>query len=148
MNQSGILVKEECIAAFKEIKDKHQWKYVIFKLSNDKQFIEVYKKVEMSTYDEFVKLFRIDECFYALYEFNYQTEDRGPASKIVLFSWTPEDCQKEKMIYASSRVIFQNKISPHIPSVEATDQEDLEEENVTRRIQQKRIIRPPLKYLF
>lgn len=54
---------------------------------------------------------------------------------------TPENSQKEKMIYASSRVIFQNKISPHIPSVEATDQEDLDEENVIERILQKRIIR-------
>ncbi|KAJ7318653.1 cofilin [Desmophyllum pertusum] len=141
MNSSGIRVKEECVAAFNEIKDNHRWKYVIFKLSDNKQSIAVSKKVRTSTYEDFIKLFRMDECLYALYEFTYQTEDRGPASKIVFFSWTPEDSQEERMIYASSRVLFQNKISPHMPSVEATEQDDLEEENVTSRIHQKRIIR-------
>lgn len=80
-------MKEECIEAFKEIKDKHQWKYVIFKLSDDKQFIVVSKKVKESSYDEFLEHFRMDECLYALYEFNYHTEDKVPASKIVFFSW-------------------------------------------------------------
>lgn len=32
-------------------------------------------------------LFVGDECFYALYDFAYETEDRGPVSKIVFFSW-------------------------------------------------------------
>lgn len=79
-------MKEECVAAFKEIKRK-QWKYVIFKVTENRRHIAVWKKVRKSTYGDFLKLFVGGECFYALYDFAYETEDRGPVSKIVFFSW-------------------------------------------------------------
>ena len=58
-----------------------------------------------ASWEDFVNEFPKDDCIYAIYDFNYETNEvpKRKVSKIVYFYWAPEGSKiKAKMVYSSA----------------------------------------------
>lgn len=94
LQASGIEVKDECTAAFEEIKLKHTLAYVVYKISDDKKSIEVEDKVEMTEeykgmqgYKNFVDKLDNKTPRYYVYSFCYTLKEGGERDKLVFIPW-------------------------------------------------------------
>jgi cofilin len=60
---------------------------VTFKISDDNTEIVVEKRVENADYDKFVSALPPNECRYAVFDFEYDTEGEGKRNKILFYVW-------------------------------------------------------------
>jgi hypothetical protein len=72
---------------FQELKLRRNYKYLTFKISNDKTEIVVEKKSTFGDYDKFLADLPENECRWAVYDFEFEKEDGGRRNKIVFYSW-------------------------------------------------------------
>jgi hypothetical protein len=79
-------VHEDCIKAFQELKLGKKLKYVIYTLSTDNKEIIVEKKSHSSDYDEYLAALPEDDCRWAVYDFEYNTNE-GTRNKILFYAW-------------------------------------------------------------
>lgn len=88
-------VHDQCIEAFNDLKLKKKYQYVIYKLSDDMNQVEVEKtapaaanKAEAEAdYKAFVASLPKDQCRYAVYDFYYETAGEGERNKILFYTW-------------------------------------------------------------
>ncbi|CAG8526612.1 3493_t:CDS:2 [Diversispora eburnea] len=118
---SGVEVNDECVKEYELLKHKKAYKYITFKISDNHEQINIEKKVQDGTYEEFVACLPENEPRYAVYDFEYEKPGEGHRSKIVFYSWIPDTARiKPKMIYASSKEAFRKKLNPSI-EIQGTD---------------------------
>jgi len=113
MSKSGVAVDNECVPKFDDLKLKKTYKYIIYRLSDDKKSIIVEKDSSEdeplgSAEDAHEKLLANlpeNDCRYAVYDFSFDKgEGEGLRSKIVFISWSPDTAPvRPKMTYASSK---------------------------------------------
>lgn len=88
---SGIVVNDEVIQRYNELKTGRKYKYVFFKMNDDLTEIVVEKTgPEHATYEEFInelKAVAIDDCRYAVFDFEWDTSDGGKRQKICFYAW-------------------------------------------------------------
>jgi cofilin len=85
---SGVAVADECLNVFQDLKLKKKYKYILYKLASDNSCIEVEKTVEEAgSYDDFVRALPVNDCRYAVYDFEYDTGGDGLRNKICFYSW-------------------------------------------------------------
>lgn len=71
-----------------ELKLGKTHKYIIYKISDNLETIEVVKRAAGdASYDDFVAELPADDCRWAVYDFDYKTADGGDRNKIVFYSW-------------------------------------------------------------
>ncbi|KAF9946971.1 cofilin, partial [Mortierella alpina] len=125
-SSSGIAVDSECLEAFQSLKIGKKFKYIIYKLSDDKKSIGVEKTSETSTYEEFVGALPEDDCRYAVYDFDFTLADGGPRNKIVFITWSPDSAKiKSKMIYASSKDALRRGLNGVAFDIQGTDFDEI-----------------------
>ncbi|KAG0032924.1 hypothetical protein BGZ82_006338, partial [Podila clonocystis] len=125
----GVAVSDSCLEAFNNLKLKHRYKYIIFKVTEDNKEIVVEKTSDDSDYEAFLKDLPKDECRYAIYEFLY--EKNGKRNKILFYSWAPDAARiKSKMIFASSRSTFRKCFIGITEDIEASDYDQVSHESV------------------
>ncbi|CAH9114044.1 unnamed protein product [Cuscuta europaea] len=74
------------------------------------------------SYDEFSASLPPDECRYAVYDFDFVTEECCKKSKIFFIAWSPETARvRNKMIYASSKDRFKRELDGIQVELQATD---------------------------
>ena len=84
---SGVSVTDEVVSEFQTIKLGKKYRFIQMKLSDDKKVIEMEKKVETSSYEDFVKQFPANNCRYAIYDFEYELGDSGQRNELVFVVW-------------------------------------------------------------
>jgi cofilin len=92
---SGVVIDSECGLRYEELKIKHKYLYIIFKLSNDKRTITVEKAAErpssLSSYEEEYNKFNEDlpdeDSRWAVYDFEFEKEGAGKRNKLTFISW-------------------------------------------------------------
>ncbi|KAL1558064.1 actin depolymerizing factor, cofilin [Salvia divinorum] len=118
---SGIAVHDECKLKFMELKTKRSHRFIVFKIE-EKQVIVEKLGEPTQTYDDFTACLPAEECRYAIYDFDYFTEENVPKSRIFFIAWCPDTAKvRSKMIYASSKDRFKRELDGIQIELQATD---------------------------
>ncbi|KAF1862637.1 hypothetical protein Lal_00013398 [Lupinus albus] len=122
---SGMAVHDDCKLRFQELKSKRSYRFILFKI--EQQQVVVDKLGEpMESYDDFMASFPTDECRYAVYDFDFTTEENCQKSKIFFIAWSPDTSRvRMKMVYASSKDRFKRELDGIQVEIQATDPSEM-----------------------
>lgn len=131
---SGVSITDECLNKFNDLRMGKKFKFIIFKIADNKKEVVVEEASAEPDYEVFRT--KLDEARdakgnpvprYAAYDVEYDLGGgEGKRSKIVFISWVPSDASTLwSMIYASTRENLKNALN--IPtSIHADDKSDIE----------------------
>ncbi|GAB2295724.1 actin depolymerizing factor, cofilin [Dionaea muscipula] len=118
---SGIAVHDDCKLRFLDLKAKRTHRFIVFKIE-EKQVIVEKLGEPTETYEDFSASLPADECRYAIYDFDYVTEENCQKSRIIFIAWSPDTAKvRSKMIYASSKDRFKRELDGIQVELQATD---------------------------
>ncbi|XP_074295108.1 actin-depolymerizing factor 1 [Silene latifolia] len=120
---SGIAVHDDCKLNFLELKAKRSHRFIVFKIEMDQKQVIVEKVGSPTeTYEDFSAALPADECRYAVFDFDFVTEENCQKSKIFFIAWCPDTARvRSKMIYASSKDRFKRELDGIQVELQATD---------------------------
>ncbi|KAG0466473.1 hypothetical protein HPP92_018053 [Vanilla planifolia] len=111
---SGMAVHDECKLKFLELKAKRTYRFIIYKIE------EKLKQVVVE--EDFIATLPTDECGYAIFDYDFVTEENCQKSKIFFIAWSPDTSRvRSKMIYASSKDRFKRELDGIQVELQATD---------------------------
>ncbi|CAN6861053.1 unnamed protein product [Brassica oleracea var. botrytis] len=124
---SGMHVNDECKVKFMELKAKRTYRYIVFKIDEKAQEVQIEKLGNPEeTYDDFENSIPENECRYAIYDFDFTTEDNCQKSKIYFIAWSPDTSRvRSKMLYASSKDRFKREMDGIQVELQATDPSEM-----------------------
>ncbi|KAF9123186.1 cofilin [Mortierella sp. 14UC] len=135
MATSGVKAHPDCVQSFMELKLQKSHKYIIYKISDDLETIEVVKTSNDADYDNFLAELPAEDCRWAVYDFAFKTADGGDRNKIVFFSWSPDNAKiKPKMLYASSKEGLRKSLNGIAAEIQGTDFDEVAYDTVLDRI--------------
>ena len=79
-------VSYECKLKFSELKTKRNYRFIIFKIENQEVVVEKVGSPD-ETYEDFNESLPADECRYAVYDFDFITDENCQKSKIFFIAW-------------------------------------------------------------
>lgn len=77
---------DECKLKFLELKTKRTHRFIIYKIE-EKQVIVDKVGEPAQSYEDFAANLPADECRYAVYDFDFFTEENVPKSRIFFVAW-------------------------------------------------------------
>ncbi|KAH6809656.1 actin depolymerizing factor 7 [Perilla frutescens var. frutescens] len=121
---SGMAVDDECKLKFLELK-KRNYRYITFKIDDQQVVVDKLGSPE-DCYDKFTSSLPADECRYAVYDFDFTTDEKCQKSKIIFVAWSPETSKvRNKMVYASSKDRFKRELDGIQVELQATDASEM-----------------------
>ncbi|XAR53594.1 hypothetical protein NMG60_11022208 [Bertholletia excelsa] len=118
-------VDDECKLKFLELKAKRNHRFIIFKIEEQRVVVEKLGSPEES-YDDFTASLPADECRYAVFDFDFTTDENVQKSKIFFIAWSPESSRvRMKMVYASSKDRFKRELDGIQVELQATDPSEM-----------------------
>jgi len=132
---SGMAVDNECKIKFLELKSKRTHRFITYKIDEKLQQITVDKiGTPGQTYDDFTASLPEKECRYAVYDFDFVTEENCQKSKIFFIAWSPDTSRvRNKMLYASSKDRFRRELDGIQCEVQATDASEIGIDNIREK---------------
>ncbi|KAL5232085.1 hypothetical protein ABZP36_030861 [Zizania latifolia] len=120
---SGIAVDDECKLRFLELKAKRTYRFIIYKIDEKRKMVVVEKVGEPTlSYNDFNASLPANECRYAIFDYDFVTEENCQKSKIFFIAWSPDTSRvRSKMIYASSKDRFKRELDGIQVELQATD---------------------------
>ncbi|RKO99490.1 hypothetical protein CXG81DRAFT_14447 [Caulochytrium protostelioides] len=135
MQSSGVTVQDDAVKAYNDLKIGKKYKFLIYKLTSDLKEIQVASSVEQGTYDDFVASLPANECRYGVFDFEYETGGEGVRNKILFYVWSPDTATiKQKMLYASSKVMLRKKLDGIYTEIQCTDLSEVAHETVLDKV--------------
>ncbi|XP_073112556.1 actin-depolymerizing factor-like [Elaeis guineensis] len=124
---SGMAVNDECKLKFLELKAKRNFRFIIFKIDEKIQQVTVEKLGQPDeSYDDFTASLPANECRYAVFDFDFVTDENCQKSKIFFISWSPDTSRvRSKMLYASSKDRFKRELDGIQVELQATDPSEM-----------------------
>ncbi|KAL5168077.1 Actin-depolymerizing factor 7 [Glycine soja] len=122
---SGMAVHDDCKLRFQELKAKRVYRFITFKIEQQQVVVD---KIGESTesYDDFQASLPADECRYAVYDFDFTTDENCQKSKIFFIAWSPDTSKvRMKMVYASSKDRFKRELDGIQVDMQATDPSEM-----------------------
>ncbi|KAI3960577.1 hypothetical protein MKX01_003751 [Papaver californicum] len=103
MATTGIWATEDCKNAFMEMKWKKFHRYIVFKIDERSKLVTVDKVGGAAeNYDDLTSSLPDNDCRYAVFDFDFVTDDNCRKSKIFFIAWAPTASRiRAKMLYAS-----------------------------------------------
>ncbi|MCO5594738.1 hypothetical protein L7F22_048771 [Adiantum nelumboides] len=131
---SGMAVDDECKLKFLELKSKRLYRYIVYKIDDKTQKIVVEKLGGPDeSYESFTGSLPEKDCRYAIYDYDYMTQENCQKSKIFFVAWSPDVSRvRTKMLYASSKDRFKRELDVTY-ELQATDPSEIEIENLKER---------------
>ncbi|KAJ7004043.1 hypothetical protein NC653_009050 [Populus alba x Populus x berolinensis] len=133
-------VNDGCKLRFLELKAKRSHRFIVFKIEEKTQQVVVETLGEpQQSYDDFTASLPIDECRYAVYDFDFTTDENVQKSKIFFVACTfgsrSPDASKirSKMLYASSKDRFRRELDGVQVELQATDPSEISLDIVKER---------------
>ncbi|CAI9767665.1 unnamed protein product [Fraxinus pennsylvanica] len=118
-------VHDECKLKFLELKAKRNYRYIVFKIENQQVIVEKLGDPQDS-YDDFTASLPASECRYAVYDFDFTTNENCQKSKIFFVAWSPETSKvRMKMVYASTKDRFKRELDGIQVELQATDPSEM-----------------------
>ncbi|KAJ0111787.1 hypothetical protein Patl1_00418 [Pistacia atlantica] len=120
-------VNDECKLKFFELKAKRNHRFIVFKIDEQIQQVTVEKVGSPEeTYDDFTNSLPANECRYAVFDFDFTTEENVQKSKIFFIAWAPDTSRvRSKMVYASSKDRFKRELDGIQVELQATDPSEM-----------------------
>ena len=85
---SGMAVHDDCKLKFLELKAKRTYRFIVYKIEEKQKQVIVEKLGEPTdSYEDFSASLPANECRYAVYDFDFMTEENVPRSRIVFIAW-------------------------------------------------------------
>ena len=127
-------VDDECKLKFLELKSKRLYRYIIYKIDDKSQKIVVEKLGGPDeSYEAFTGSLPEKDCRYAIYDYDFVTQENCQKSKIFFVAWSPDVSRvRTKMLYASSKDRFKRELDVTY-EVQATDPTEIEIGNLKER---------------
>ncbi|KAG7016871.1 Actin-depolymerizing factor 7, partial [Cucurbita argyrosperma subsp. argyrosperma] len=118
-------VRDECKLKFLELKAKRNYRFITFKIEEQEVVIDKLGKPD-STYEDFTGSLPADECRYAVFDFDFITDENCQKSKIFFIAWSPDISKvRSKMVYASSKDRFKRELDGIQFELQATDPSEM-----------------------
>lgn len=142
---SGVSVADECKQQFESIKREKKYRYLVFKIENERE-VKVEKVGDRNaSYESFLHDLTHEEdapgeCRYGAFDYEYQHQCQGTASgsqkqKLILVSWCPESAKiKMKMLYSSSFDALKKSLVGIAKYIQATDLDEASRESVEEKL--------------
>ncbi|PPS07203.1 hypothetical protein GOBAR_AA13430 [Gossypium barbadense] len=132
---SGMAVNDECKTKFLELKAKRNYRFIVFKIEENLQQIVVEKVgAPKDSYEKLCSSLPSDECRYAVYDFDFTTDENCQKSKIFFIAWSPDTSRvRSKMLYASSKDRFRRELDGVQVELQATDPSEMSFDIVKER---------------
>ncbi|XP_054810666.1 actin-depolymerizing factor 7-like isoform X2 [Prosopis cineraria] len=122
---SGMAVSDDCKIKFQELKAKRSYRFIIFKIEQQQIVVESVGGPNQS-YDDFTSSLPSNECRYAVYDFDFTTDENCQKSKIFFIAWSPDTSKvRMKMVYASSKDRFKRELDGIQFELQATDPSEM-----------------------
>ncbi|ESW15411.1 hypothetical protein PHAVU_007G070500 [Phaseolus vulgaris] len=122
---SGMAVLDECKLKFLELKAKRNFRFIVFKIENYEVVVEKLGS-PTETYEDFTASLPANECRYAVFDFDFTTNENCQKSKIFFIAWAPDTSKvREKMVYASSKDRFKRELDGIQVELQATDPSEM-----------------------
>jgi cofilin len=118
-----------------ELKTKRSYPWIIFKV-DDKQGIVVVERVGKAgeDYEFFRSQLPENDCRYAVFDYDFVTEDNCQKSKIFFIAWSPDTSPvRRKMIYSTSSYGFRRQLEGVHLEIQATDPTEIDIEELKSR---------------
>lgn len=124
---SGMAVHDDCKLKFLELKAKRNYRFIVFKIEERIQQITVERLGNPEeSYDDFTACLPANECRYAVYDFDFITDENCQKSKIFFVAWAPDESRvRSKMVYASSKDRFKRELDGIQVELQATDPSEI-----------------------
>ncbi|RVW13443.1 Actin-depolymerizing factor 1 [Vitis vinifera] len=124
---SGMAVNDECKLKFLELKAKRNHRFIVFKIEEKIQQVVVEKLGSPDeSYDAFTSSLPANECRYAVFDFDFTTDENCQKSKIFFIAWAPDTSRvRSKMLYASSKDRFKRELDGIQVELQATDPSEM-----------------------
>uniref|UniRef100_A0A453CNX6 ADF-H domain-containing protein n=2 Tax=Triticinae TaxID=1648030 RepID=A0A453CNX6_AEGTS len=124
---SGMAVSDECKLKFQELKAKRSFRFITFKINEQSQQVVVDRVGQPGeTYADFTATIPADECRYAVFDFDFVTDENCQKSKIFFISWSPDTSRvRSKMLYASSKDRFKRELDGYQVELQATEPSEM-----------------------
>ncbi|CAH8262707.1 unnamed protein product [Arabidopsis lyrata] len=105
MATTGMRVTDECTSSYMEMKWKKIHRYIIFKIEEKSRKVTVDKVGGAGeSYHDLAASLPVDDCRYAVFDFDFVTVDNCRKSKIFFIAWSPEASKiRAKILYATSK---------------------------------------------
>ncbi|CAM8903432.1 unnamed protein product [Rhodiola kirilowii] len=118
-------VHDDCKLKFVELKAKRIYRFIIFKIEDQQVVVEKLGSPE-ETYEDFANSFPANECRYAVFDFDFITDENCQKSKIFFIAWSPDTSRvRSKMVYASSKDRFKRELDGIQVELQATDPSEM-----------------------
>ncbi|KAF5805519.1 putative actin-depolymerizing factor domain, ADF/Cofilin, ADF-H/Gelsolin-like domain superfamily [Helianthus annuus] len=122
---SGMAVDDACKLKFLELKAKRNHRYIIFKIEEQQVIVDKVGSPDAS-YEEFTNSLPSNECRYAVFDFDFTTDENCQKSKIFFIAWAPDTSKvRAKMVYASSKDRFKRELDGIQVELQATDPSEM-----------------------
>ncbi|GLT78243.1 hypothetical protein SLA2020_497830 [Shorea laevis] len=120
-------VNDECKLRFRELKAKRIYRFIVFRIDESIHQVVVEKLGQSDeSYDAFTDSLPPNECRYAVYDFDFTTDENCQKSKIFFVAWAPDVAKvRSKMLYASSKDRFRRELDGVQVEIQATDPSEM-----------------------
>ncbi|OMO58673.1 Actin-binding, cofilin/tropomyosin type [Corchorus olitorius] len=93
---SGMAVNDECKRKFLELKSKRSYRFIVFKIEEKIQQVVIDKLGDTNdSYDDLIASLPANECRYAVYDFDFTTDENCQKSKIFFISCSKDRFRRE-----------------------------------------------------
>ncbi|KAK8326123.1 hypothetical protein V6Z11_A11G096100 [Gossypium hirsutum] len=87
-SSSGMYVNDDCKLKFLELKAKRNYRFIVYKIDEQTQQVIVDKLGgPQETYEDFTNSLPEHECRYAVFDYDFTTDENCQKSKIFFFAW-------------------------------------------------------------
>ncbi|KAI3782356.1 hypothetical protein L2E82_12401 [Cichorium intybus] len=125
---SGMAVHDECKLKFLELKAKRTYRFIVFKIEEKQKEVIVEKLGDPTqSHEDFAACLPDSECRYAVFDYDFVTEENCQKSRIFFIAWSPDTARvRSKMIYASSKDRFKRELDGIQVELQATDPTEMD----------------------
>ncbi|KAE8717657.1 Actin-depolymerizing factor [Hibiscus syriacus] len=129
-------VSEHSKSTYLELQRKKVFRYVIFKIDENRKEVVVEKTGGPSEgYDDFTDSLPEADCRYAVFDFDFVTSENCQKSKIFFIAWSPSVSRiRSKMLYATSKDRFRRELQGIHYEIQATDPTEMDLEVIRERV--------------
>ena len=137
--QAGIRIDQDIIDTFYELQRNKSFDFIIYKISDDRTHVELdytHPREAKFNYQSFLdKIIQYQICVYAILDYQYQSRDGSPMSKIFMINWNPEEAPiRSKMLFASTKGQLRDALEKTQKTLDVSGQEDLDEAEIGKAL--------------
>lgn len=134
MDSNESTISQDVLDGFEGIK-AGEYRYAIFKINSSNEISVDGYGSKGSSYADFIIQLPENEGRYAVFDYEYLSEDKVKFTKLVFFTWSPDTIKvREKVKYSSNASKLKAALKGIACYMVATDSSELEESEILERV--------------